>query len=358
MTARSRLALVYTALVLVAGVVLIALTYLLISRDRPRILVSTGPMTNLPDPSEMTSFLDDLHSQTLAEFLTRSTIALVVVAVLAAVLGWLVAGRILRPIRTVSAIAQRLSAENLSSRVPVPAPPDELATLANTINSMLDRIQSGIADRDRLLDSQRMFVANAAHELRTPLTTMRTAVDVTLDGAPTVEELLVMAADVSTAIEQSQRTLDGLLVLARSQTGLVKQRAVDLAEVVAEAAENVRDVEVRTDLKPAPISGEPVLIGRMVGNLIDNAVRYNHEGGHIDVVTGKSYLRIVNTGQHVDPGQVNTLFDPFVRGVHGKGVGLGLSIVRAVVTAHQGSLACAARPDGGLDITVRFPAQV
>jgi signal transduction histidine kinase len=356
-TARSRLALLYTGLVLAAGVVLIALTYLLISRDRPKMLVSvgTGP---LPDPGKMTAFLDDLHSQTLTEFLTQSTIALVVVALLAAVLGRLVASRILRPIRTVSAIAQRLSAENLSSRVPVPAPPDELATLANTINSMLDRIQSGIADRDRLLDSQRMFVANAAHELRTPLTTMRTAVDVTLDGEPTTEELLVMAADVSTAIEQSQRTLDGLLTLARSQTGLVKHRAVDLAEVVAEAAEGVLDVEVRTDLKPAPIKGEPVLIGRMVGNLIDNAVRYNHEGGHIDVTTGASYLRIVNTGQHVEPGQVNALFDPFVRGAHGRGAGLGLSIVRAVVTAHQGSLACAARPGGGLDITIRFPAQV
>lgn len=355
MRARSRLALLYTALVLVAGVVLIALTYLLISRDRPKMLVSTGP---LPDPAQAATFLDDLHTQTLAEFVTQSTIALTVVAMLAAGLGWLVAGRILRPIRAVSAIAQRLSAENLSDRVPVPAPPDELAALANTINSMLDRIQSGVADRDRLLDSQRMFVANAAHELRTPLTTMRTAVDVTLDGEPTVEELLVMAADVSTAIEHSQRTLDGLLVLARSQTGLVKQRAVDLAEVVAEAAESVRDVEVRTDLQPAPISGEPVLLGRMVGNLIDNAVRYNHDGGHIDVTTGESYLRIVNTGQHVEPGQVNGLFEPFVRGGHGRGAGLGLSIVRAVVTAHQGSLACAARPEGGLDITIRFPAQV
>ncbi|MET0237452.1 MAG: ATP-binding protein [Kibdelosporangium sp.] len=355
MTARGRLALLYTGLVLIAGVVLIALTYLLIDRDRPKMLVSTGPV---PDPAEVRSFLDATHARTMAEFLTQSTIALTVVAVLATVLGWLVAGRVLRPIRTVSAIAQRLSAENLSSRVPVPVPRDELATLAATINSMLDRIQSGVADRDRLLDSQRMFVANAAHELRTPLTTIRTAVDVTLDGSPTVDELLVMAADVRTAVEHSQRTLDGLLVLARSQTGLVRQRAVDLAEVVSAATGSVRDVEVRADLRPAPVSGEPVLLGRMVGNLIDNAVRYNHAGGHISVTTGPSHLRIVNTGQRVDPGQVNTLFEPFVRGSQGKGAGLGLCIVQAVVTAHQGSLHCAAPAAGGLDITIRFPSQV
>jgi signal transduction histidine kinase len=351
-TARSRLALLYTSLVLIAGVVLIALTYLLIRRDRPKVLVNSGP---LPDMQALPAFLDDLHNETLAEFLTQSTIALAVVAALAAAVGWLVAGRVLRPIRAVSAAAQRLSAENLSSRVPVPAPQDELAALAETINNMLDRIQSGVAERDRLLTSQRMFVANAAHELRTPLTTMRTAVDVTLDGEPTTEELLAMAADVSTAIEHSQRTLDGLLVLARSQTGLTKQRPVDLAEIVAEVVGRVHTVDLQVDLQPAPMTGEPVLLDRMVSNLVDNAVRYNHPGGHIAISAGRSYLRIVNTGRQVEPAAVSTLFEPFVRGSHGRGAGLGLSIVRAVVTAHHGSLTCVPCPDGGLDITVRFP---
>ncbi|MET0133795.1 MAG: HAMP domain-containing sensor histidine kinase, partial [Kibdelosporangium sp.] len=353
------LALLYTSLVLLAGVVLIALTYVLVRRDRPKVLMRTGP---LPDTDALPAFLDDLHTENLGEFLTQSTIALAVVAVLAAVLGWLVAGRVLRPIRAVSATAQRLSAEDLSSRVPVPTPQDELATLAETINNMLDRIQSGVDERDRLLASQRMFVAHAAHELRTPLTTMRTAVDVTLDGEPTTGELLAMAADVSTAIEHSQRTLDGLLVLARSQSGGTRQRSVDLADLVAAAtcrldARQVGAVELRTDLRPAPMTGEPVLLDRMVGNLVDNAVRYNHPGGHIAVSTGQSYLRIVNTGQQVEPDAVDTLFEPFVRGRHGRGAGLGLSIVRAVVTAHHGSLRCTPRPDGGLDITVRFPPQ-
>jgi signal transduction histidine kinase len=158
------------------------------------------------------------------------TQAALVVAALAALTGWLVAGRILRPIRAISGTANRLSAENLSERIPVRQPADELAALAATINGMLDRIQHGIAERDRVLNSQRLFVANAAHELRTPLTTMRTAIDVTIDGEPDRAELVAMAGDIATAVETSQRTLDGLLVpLARSQAGHPIPRARELS---------------------------------------------------------------------------------------------------------------------------------
>jgi signal transduction histidine kinase len=214
-----------------------------------------------------------------------------------------------------------------------------------------------------------MFVANAAHELRTPLTTMRTAIDVTLDGRPSTEELLVMAGDVRNAVEHSQRTLDGLLTLARSQTGPSKQQPVDLADIVAGIVDTVREraathqVELRTDLGSAPTTGDPILLDRMVSNLIDNAIRHNEAGGHITATTstaaGQAELRVANTGQRIEPDTVDGLFEPFVRGTanHPRtdgGVGLGLSIVRAVVVAHHGQLSSTAGPAGGLDITVRF----
>ncbi|WP_051362924.1 ATP-binding protein [Amycolatopsis thermoflava] len=284
----------------------------------------------------------------------------------AAVLGWLVAGRVLRPIRAISATARRLSAENLAERVPVTAPPDELATLAATVNDMLDRIQQGIAERDRVLRSQRMFTANAAHELRTPLTTVRAAIDVTLDGEPTRAELLAMTGDIATAIEHSRRTLDGLLALACSQTGALTRQRVDLvAAALGGVAQQVaaRALALRTGLRPAVTGGEPVLLERMAGNLVDNAVRYHRPGGLIDVATGSTdgqvFLRISNTGAAV-PGDAQRLLEPFVRGAGARvrsesGAGLGLSIVHAVATAHHGHVSIAAPRAGGLDVTGWLP---
>jgi light-regulated signal transduction histidine kinase (bacteriophytochrome) len=167
---------------------------------------------------------------------------------------------------------------------------------------MLDRIQEGVTERDRVLASQRMFTANAAHELRTPLTTMRTAIDVTLDSQPGTEELLTMTGDVRTAVEQSQRTIDGLLTLARSQTGTGHRHRVDLADLVGSSLDG-GTLTMRADLLPAPVRGEPVLLERMCGNLVDNAVRHNHAGGHIEIATGttggRAFLRIRNSGPRI-----------------------------------------------------------
>jgi signal transduction histidine kinase len=352
LAARSRLTLLYTGLVLAAGFVLLALTYLL--------LLSGG--LRLPSPAP-----NDLRREAISHLLIRASLALLVVTALAGLTGWLVAGRILRPIRAISGTANRLSAENLSERVPVRRPADELATLAATINGMLDRIQHGIAERDRILNSQRLFVANAAHELRTPLTTMRTAIDVTLDGEPDRGELVAMAGDIATAVEITQRTLDGLLVLARSQAGPLRRTPVNLAEVAAAAVADAADraasgaVTLQADLRPAPTNGEPVLLERTAGNLLDNAVHYNHTGGHVTVTTGiangQAFLRVVNTGPLVTPDEERRLFEPFVRGAANgiRGAGLGLSIVRAVVTAHGGEISSTAQPTGGLDIAVHLP---
>lgn len=373
MTARGRLTILYTALVLAAGVVLTALTYVLMRRDLGLrlsvFILDPSPGVGEPPPLPP-DFATRLQDVTLSEFLAQAAVALALVTVLAAVLGWLVAGRVLRPIRTISATARRLSAENLSERVPVTVPSDELATLANTINGMLDRIQQGIVDRDRVLHSQRMFTANAAHELRTPLTTMRTAIDVTLDGQPTKAELIAMTIDVRTAVEHSQGTLDGLLTLARSQAGVNKQDQVDLAGVVTRVVDNAADeiaaraCTLRTDLGPVSVSGEPVLLERMMSNLVDNAVRYNHAGGHIEITTGttdgRAFLRVGNTGAPIGLDAAGRLLEPFVRGegarIHAdNGVGLGLSIVDAIVTAHGGEIAATARPAGGLDVAIHLP---
>jgi signal transduction histidine kinase len=368
LTARARLAVLHTVMVLGAGVALTALTYLLMSQNLGRrlSLVTLGPPDS-PAGSPTLRRIDlagQVQGVALTSFLTQAAIALAAVTVLAAVTGWAVAGRVLRPVRTIAATARRLSAEDLSERVPVTAPADELAALALAVNSMLDRVQLGLADRDRVLTGQRMFTANAAHELRTPLTTIRTAVDVTLDAEPDRAELVAMAVDVRTAAEQCRRTLDGLLALARSEAGSPRPARVDLADVVRRAVDAVvADVELRTDLRPAPVDGEPVLLDRMVANLVDNALRYNHPGGNVELGTateaGRAVLRIANTGPAVAPGQASALLEPFVRGegsrIHGDGgAGLGLSIVRAVAQAHHGRLRVSARPAGGLDITVDF----
>ncbi|MFC8519051.1 sensor histidine kinase [Streptomyces sp. NPDC057257] len=376
LTARSRLTLLCAALVLTTGALLSLFTYLLTRRSlgEHKIVMqyatapgSAGPPPPL-DPSELARQVRD---DTLATLVRQEWIALAAVTLLAVLLGRLLAGRILRPIRTISATARRLSAENLSDRVPVSPARDELAALAETVNGMLDRIQRGIAERDRALEGQRLFTANAAHELRTPLATMRTAIDVTLDGAPDRAELLAMAEDVRAAADRGHRTLDGLFALAHSQAGLGETRAVDLATVTAGALAGAaaglgaKRLTAHQDLRSAPLRGDPVLLERMTANLITNAVRHNHPGGRITVTTGQAadggFLRVANTGPIVPAERVDRLLHPFVRGDDSRstsddGAGLGLSIVRAVVLAHHGRITATANPDGGLDIMIRFPA--
>jgi signal transduction histidine kinase len=211
-----------------------------------------------------------------------------------------------------------------------------------------------------------MFTANAAHELRTPLTTMRTAIDVTLDSRPSAADLLAMTADIRAAVDQSQRTLEGLLALAQSQAGAGPRHRIDLADLAEFGATSLDDgdLTVRADLRPAPVIGEPVLLERMCGNLVENAIRHNHSGGHVELTTGIAsrwaFLRIANSGPSVASETVARLREPFVRGegarIHtDRGTGLGLSIVDAIVAAHRGELVIAARPTGGLDVTVRLP---
>jgi signal transduction histidine kinase len=218
---------------------------------------------------------------------------------------------------------------------------------------------------DRAFTSQRQFIANASHELRTPLTVMRTAMDVVLAKPdPTREELVSMAADIRQAVEHSERLIEVLLVLARNDQVRALADQLDLAAVAEDALEgrSPDGITTTTALGEAPVTGDGVLLERLVANLLDNAERYNTAGGTISVLTttddGVSLVRVVNTGQVVPPDQVDRLFLPFTRlddRTRHDGFGLGLALVSSIATVHNGTVHASAVPAGGLEVTVRLP---
>jgi signal transduction histidine kinase len=303
-----------------------------------------------------------------AAALWYGAVALLVVSGLGVVATWAVVGRALRPLKRVTAIAQRLGGENLDERIGYAGPDDEVAELAATFDAMLDRLAEAF-------DAQRRFVANASHELRTPLAVIRTEVDVTL-SAPDADlaEYRHMARVVRDASQRASGLVEALLVLARSeaQSGrrLARRVPADLAtsaqaalEAMSKEADRMR-LRITAQLEPAPVVGDPSLLDRLAGNLVENAVRYNYLHGQIWVHTsaagGQARLVVANTGFEVDQADVPGLFEPFRRGgrerTGGRGFGLGLSIVRAVCDAHGGSVSAVARDGGGLEVTVTLPA--
>src|SRR5262249_49417091 len=257
----------------------------------------------------------------------------------------------------------------LDQGINCPGSHDEVAELGATFGAMLDRLAEAF-------DTQKRFVANASHELRTPLAVMRTEIDVTMsDPDADIDEFRRMGTVVRDASERANALVESLLVLARSeaQAGrrLVRRVPVDLADAATAALSAVgREVgrlglEITTDLRPAPVVGDPSLLERLAGNLIENAVRYNHGQGRVWVRTDTdgrtSRLVVGNTGFEVEPDDVPKLFEAFRRGVRvrtgsGRGAGLGLSIVRAVTDAQGGSVRADPLPEGGLEVTVTLPA--
>ena len=295
----------------------------------------------------------------------ESAIALGIMAILSGLLGWLVAGRVLRPLRTITATAQEISETNLHRRLDLPGPRDELRTLADTIDALLARLEAAF-------ESQRQFVANASHELRTPLTTMRTALDVA-SAKPNLSSAQVRALDASLRadLDQADRLLESFLVLARAQRGeLGEETSPSLAQIVGEALASRADViaaeqiELHSTLAPARVKGSQTLLARMVDNLIDNAVRHNLPGGLINVTSETDLetarLVIESGGPVLDRAAVAQLAEPFKRlGAERTGSqnghGLGLSIVAAVAAAHGGELRLYAREQGGLGAEITLP---
>ncbi len=391
-TIRLRLTLVYGGMFLAAGAVLLTLNYALVQRGLHRqtgpIGVELPPGLEGPAPGEITfirpaptpgelvvsdgrpleqvlgQFEAKLRNETLHELVVQSGLALGLMALASVGLGWVLAGRVLRPIQDMTATARRLSDTNLHERLAMEGPADELKELADTFDDMLGRLEAAF-------ESQRRFVANASHELRTPLAIQRTLVDVALaDPGATPEELRAMAASVRDAVDRSERLIDGLLVLAGSQQGVGATTPLDLAAIAGPAVDQAateikaRDISLRRDLQPAPLSGNRVLLEQLAANLVDNAVRHNVQGGWIEVTTAGTgnevTLRVSNGGTPVAPEQVDRLFEPFQRLAPdrvgaGRGHGLGLSIVKAVTLAHRGSVRAEARDSGGLSVTVSLP---
>jgi signal transduction histidine kinase len=394
-TIRLRLTLVYGALFLASGAGLLVITYLLVAHQLPQpvaaraqtrsfgtgggsgalYVVSGGtsgclltPPTAPPSPGQVEAqvgkCLAEQQSAVLNRLLIESGVALAIMTVGSVGLGWLVAGRVLSPLRAITGAARSISASNLNSRLALTGPDDELKELSDTFDGLLARLEAAFS-------AQRQFAANASHELRTPLARQRTLIEVALaDPEPSVPALQAACGRVLAAGEQQERLIEALLTLARSQRGLDHQEPVDLAAITADVVRTQqsqaasRQVTVEALTGPALIVGDPRLAERMVTNLLDNALRYNEPGGwvriHTGTVDGLATLRIANSGPVIPPGEVARLFGPFQRqsanrtGGPANGSGLGLSIVNAIAAAHHAWLWARPRPEGGLEIEVRF----
>ncbi|WP_091673715.1 sensor histidine kinase [Micromonospora auratinigra] len=370
-TLRLRLTLLNGVLLVGAGAILVLLAWLLV-RDalRPTDELLPGTTVLLADGRSLDAgqWQRQLVDAASRELLVKGLLALLAVSVVGVVGAYAVAGRALRPLHQVTATARRLGEATLDQRIRWHGADDEVAELAETFDAMLDRIAAAFA-------AQKRFVANASHELRTPLAVMRTEIDVTLsDDEADIAEYRRMAGVVRDASERANGLVDALLVLARSeaQAGrrLSRRAECDLAVGTANALSAMsREVEriglrVHTSLRPAPVVGDPGLLDRLAGNLVENAVRYNHLHGRLWVRTGtdgqRSWLVVGNTGFEVAQADVPGLFEPFRRGgqerTGARGSGLGLSIVRAVCDAHGGTVKVVAQPGGGLEVTVTLPS--
>jgi signal transduction histidine kinase len=369
-TLRLRLTLLNGLLLVGAGMVMVLLAWgLLDSALRPEHEARGGTPVTLADGRvvDAGTWQRDVLASAERQLLVRGGTGLLVITLIAVAGGYLVAGRVLRPLQQVTSMARRLSGETLDQRIRYLGADDEVAELAKTFDAMLDRLGTAF-------DSQRRFVANASHELRTPLAVMRTEIDVTTgDPDADLDEYRRMANVVRDASIRANALVESLLLLARSeaQAGrrLVRKVPSDLRTGVEVALSGVRkeaarlNLEITTELAPAGVVGDPGLLDRLAGNLIENAVRYNHLAGQVTVRSGSdgtyAWLTVRNTGFEVDPDDVPALFEPFRRGgrdrTGGRGSGLGLSIVRAVCDAHGGSVGAAPVEGGGLEVTVRLP---
>ncbi|MFJ4685209.1 sensor histidine kinase [Streptomyces sp. NPDC088789] len=395
-TLRARLTLVHGLLFVVAGVLLLGTTYALFNQrlqaDISRTEVSTpsapsgggptrsaGPTLTGPDGRTYTGddaqrFLqdtqDDLHAAATTSLITQGGIALLIVGGVAAGLGWLIAGRVLDPLHRVTDTARRIAAapaadRGLHERIALGGPDDEVKDLADTFDAMVERL-------DRSFDGQRRFVANASHELRTPLALHRALVEMAMHRRTASEDVRRLGTDLLDINTRQEKLIAGLLLLAGAENHLPEPHPVDLADIAAhvivQSGPEARraGITVTHACETAPTRGDVLLLERAVQNLVGNSIRHNVEhGGHVHVTTrtgtdGTVVVEVGNSGPTVAPYEIPTLFEPFrrlgtERLVTAKGAGLGLSIVRTIVHAHQGTVTAVPRDSGGLTVTVTLP---
>ncbi|MEW9551553.1 sensor histidine kinase [Nonomuraea sp. NPDC050783] len=377
---RLRLTLLYGGLFFVAGSLLLVLTYLIIAQALRRQFVVSGVKDGMLPPKALLDevapprpgtgdvvFQGDLVAradQVLVQVVQYTATAMVLVGTVALLLGYLVADRALRPLDRVTETAQRLSESTLHERIALEGPPDEVRRLADTFDAMLDRLH-------RVFDAQRRFIANASHELRTPLAVNRTVLEVSLEEPEASADLKALARALLGTNARHERLIEGLLLLAQSEQELTVRKRVDLEQVARAALEQLgpgprgRPVTIHRDLRPVLVEGDPLFLERCLVNLLENAITHNVRGGQAWLALrreegGEAVVVVENTGPVVPEYEVEDLFRPFSRAQgervrSSKGAGLGLSIVRAIVTAHGGEVGATARPEGGLRVTVRLP---
>ncbi|MFF4159067.1 sensor histidine kinase [Streptomyces sp. NPDC001678] len=383
-TIRIRLTLLYGGMFLMAGVLLLTIIYLLAANaldvgSQPLIKLTGGTQFAVENPSlcpqlgDVSTYQEanhvlsacqaNLRAMALDTLLKRSLLALLGLAVIAFAFGYAMAGRVLSPLGKITRTARRVAGTDLSRRIELGGPDDELKELSDTFDEMLDRLE-------RAFTAQQRFVANASHELRTPLAINRTLLEVSLSDPGASPELQQLGKTLLATNERSEQLVEGLLLLARSDNEIVDRKPVDLAEVASRALDQARGeaqtkgVELRGTRQPAVVQGNGVLLERIALNLVQNAVRYNTPDGWVEVTTqalpGQAVLIVENTGPVVPAYEVDNIFEPFrrlrtERTGSDKGVGLGLSIVRSVARAHGGRITAEPREGGGLVMRVVLP---
>ncbi|MFD7643972.1 sensor histidine kinase [Kitasatospora sp. NPDC059795] len=382
-TIRTRLALLNTAVLAAGGAALLAINWFLVREalsDHSATVVApsattelapaaTAPAAPAPSGSPFESAaasaaspahqFEEFRDAVLHDLLTRSALALFAVLALALLAGWWVARRSLSRIGAVTAAARHINDTNLHDRLALVGPDDEVSELADTFDAMLDRLEKSFAE-------QRRFTAQASHELRTPLTLQRTALEIPLAQGLVPDNLRPAIHRALDAVDRSENLIGSLLALARGESGILTPRPTDLADLARTAIADTRAeadnaaITVETRLGPAPVTGDPSLLTQLVHNLVANAVRHNHPGGTVHLSTGHSagqaYIEVTNSGPAIDEADIPSLLEPFRRGrTGGHGAGLGLSVIRAVVTTHQGTLTITPNPAGGLTTHVLLP---
>jgi signal transduction histidine kinase len=399
-TIRLRLTLVYGGLFIASGAALLAITYVLVRHATDQVLVGTrgkttfvvsgtrnsqtapagspqvlrnGALRKLKRKQAAAQFRRDRalaksqHTAEMNQLLEQSGVALAIMAALSIMLGWVVAGRVLRPLRTITDAAREISASNLHRRLSLEGPEDELTRLGATFDGLLERLEASFT-------AQRQFVANASHELRTPLTFERALLEVVLaDPNATAESLRQTCEQLLANSKEQEELIEALLTLSRSQRGLDKREQFDLAEVSENVLTKLREqahsrgIQLHARLQPAETSGDALLAERLITNLVDNGIRHNTTSGRVEVRTmtdaDRSVVSVANSGPVVPAEEVEGLFQPFQRlgserTDNSDGIGLGLSIVTAVAAAHDATLTAQPQLEGGLRIEVGFPRPV
>ncbi|MCW4354065.1 ATP-binding protein [Hoyosella sp. YIM 151337] len=384
LTVRARLTILYAGMFFLAGVILVALVNVALRQELARQSnrragmlrtvrddLDADDLTRVVSPADnplqpLVVQLDEETATVTNTVLLWSIVALVLLGLAAFAIGWILAGRVLSPLHTITNTARRIADRNLHERIALEGPPDEIKELADTFDAMLARL-------DHAFDGQKLFIGNASHELRTPLTVARTLIEVSMGDPDATPEFKRLGRTLLDLNERHTHLIDGLLMLAMSQRGTSVRQRVDFAEIVARAASDAQDesIEMRLSLKSVIVDGDPVLLERLAFNLVDNAVRYNiaHVGWvsiAVERAGADAVLTVANSGPEMFAHEIPALFEPFRRqataqrhahvpGSRIRGAGLGLSIVRSVVHAHAGEVAAEPRTGGGLIVYVTLP---